>query len=168
MFLRELGPKQVLKEFLNSRAQSAVYIVGFLIVLVLEFGSVTVLAAEQGAPGSNIETASDAIWWSIVTMSTVGYGDYSPVTLQGRIVGLFVIVVGVALFGVVTGFLANRFVGSGDEEQESTEVEWRAGDMATILEQIKSLQAEHERSYSELASKLEGLKSLIQAGGQQD
>ncbi len=168
MLLRELGPKQVLKEILYNRAQSAVYIVGFLIVLVLEFGSVTVLAVEQGAPGSNIETAGEAIWWSIVTMSTVGYGDYSPVTLEGRLIGVFVIVVGVALFGVVTGFLANRFVGFDDEGQESTSAEWPAGDLATILEQMKALQAEHERSYSKLTSELEGLKSLMQASGQQD
>lgn len=158
VLLRQLGLRQVLGEFLHNRAESAAYLVGFLIILVLEFGSAAVLAAEQGAPGANIETAGDAIWWSIVTMSTVGYGDFTPVTQQGRVIGIFVIIVGVALFGVVTGFLANKFVGSGEEAPEAAESITSPGDLAAILAEIKALRAEQQRSQAELAS----MKSLLQ------
>ncbi len=129
LLLRELGIKQVVGEFIHSRAESAVYAVGFLIILVLEFGSAAVLAAEQGVPGSEIETAGEALWWSIVTMSTVGYGDLVPVTVRGRLIGVFVIIVGVALFGVVTGFLANRFVGSGEDATDAPEAQLRSEDL---------------------------------------
>ena len=53
-------------------------------ILVLEFGSLWMLALEQGAPDANITTASDAIWYVVVTISTVGYGDQFPVTNEGR------------------------------------------------------------------------------------
>lgn len=168
LLLRELGIKHVLREFIPNRAESAVYIVAFLIILVLEFGSAAVLAVEEGAPGSNIETAGEAIWWSIVTMSTVGYGDFVPVTQQGRLIGVFVILVGVALFGVVTGFLANKFVGSGGEAPLAAEPNLSPGDLAAILDEIRTLRAEQERSRTELDAKLEGMKLLLQENMQQD
>jgi voltage-gated potassium channel Kch len=167
LLLRELGMKRVFGEFIHNRAESAIYIVGFLIILVLEFGSAAVLAAEQGAPGSNIETAGEAVWWSIVTMSTVGYGDYSPVTYRGRLIGVIVIIVGVALFGVVTGFLANRFVGSGEATAEA-EVKTSPGDLTAILDEIRELRGEYERSYAELDTKFEVIMLMLQENGNQD
>ena len=79
-------------------------------ILVLEFGSLEILHVEQNAPGANITTASDALWYTIVTISTVGYGDRYPVTNEGRIVGSLIIVVGVGIFGTFTGYLANLFL----------------------------------------------------------
>src|SRR5207245_1017237 len=63
-----------------------------------------------------ITTASDAVWYVIVTITTVGYGDKYPVTNPGRIVGVLIMVVGVGLFGVLTGFLANAFVAPKEEK----------------------------------------------------
>jgi voltage-gated potassium channel len=69
-----------------------------------------VLALERTAPGATIVTASDAVWYLLVTMSTVGYGDVYPVTDLGRLIGSLIIVVGVGIFGTLTGFLANAFL----------------------------------------------------------
>jgi len=69
-----------------------------------------ILAVEIRDPAGNIKTASDALWYSLVTMSTVGYGDQFPVTNMGRIIGSVIIIVGVGLFGTITGFLANAFL----------------------------------------------------------
>ena len=79
-------------------------------ILVLEFGSLWILDVEQNAPGANITTASDALWYTIVTISTVGYGDRYPVTNEGRVIGSLIIVVGVGIFGTFTGYLANVFL----------------------------------------------------------
>jgi len=68
------------------------------------------LHLEKNAPGANITTASDALWYVIVTMSTVGYGDQYPVTNPGREMGSFIIVIGVGIFGTLTGYLANIFL----------------------------------------------------------
>jgi hypothetical protein len=76
-----------------------------------------VLGAEDDAEGSNIHTASDAIWWCYVTITTVGYGDRYPVTNLGRSIGVIVLTIGVGLFGVLTGFLANLFLAPKRAEQ---------------------------------------------------
>ena len=65
---------------------------------------------KDAAEGANITTASDALWYTIVTISTVGYGDQYPVTNLGRIIGAGIIVVGVGIFGTFTGYLANLFL----------------------------------------------------------
>ena len=59
--------------------------------------------------------ASDALWYTIVTISTVGYGDRYPVTNKGRIVGSLIIVIGVGIFGTFTGYLANLFLSPSKE-----------------------------------------------------
>lgn len=79
-------------------------------ILVLEFGSLQMLAIEKSAPGANITTAYDAIWYTLVTIATVGYGDRFPVTDAGRFVGSGIIVVGVGIFGTFTGYLTNAFL----------------------------------------------------------
>ncbi len=77
---------------------------------MLEFGSLQILRLEQHAAGANIVTASDALWYVIVTISTVGYGDRFPVTDIGRFMGALIIIIGVAIFGTFTGYLANLFL----------------------------------------------------------
>ena len=84
-------------------------------ILVMEFGSLEILHIEQYAPGANITTASDALWYNIVTISTVGYGDRYPVTNEGRVFGSLIIVVGVGIFGTFTGYLANLFLAPQEE-----------------------------------------------------
>jgi hypothetical protein len=104
------GPEATIRAFFSNRATGGLLLVFLIAIIVLEFGSLAVLWAEEGAPGANIETASDAVWYTIVTMSTVGYGDQYPVTQIGRFFGTIIIVVGVGVFGTLTGFLANAFL----------------------------------------------------------
>src|SRR5215207_1069205 len=78
--LREYGVKNIARSLGRDRAGSALYILLFFGILVLEFGSFGMLLIEQDAPGANITTASDAFWYIVVTISTVGYGDRYPVT----------------------------------------------------------------------------------------
>src|SRR4029453_13688070 len=72
--------------------------------------SMLILSIEIRAPDGNIKDASDAIWYTYVTVTTAGYGDRSPVSNAGRLVGVLIMTVGVGLFGTLTGFLANAFV----------------------------------------------------------
>jgi voltage-gated potassium channel len=108
--IRRSGGRKVVHDFLQNRAASALYLVLLLIILLLEFGSVGVLYAEQANPDANIQTAVDAMWWTYVTITTVGYGDHFPTTIIGRIIGVMVMLVGVGLFAVVTGYIANKFL----------------------------------------------------------
>jgi voltage-gated potassium channel len=160
--MRAYGLRNMVSEFIRNRAGTALLTVSFLIILVLEFGSLAILIAEHDASEANITTAADALWWSVVTVSTVGYGDRFPVTFLGRITAIIVIIVGVGLFGVVTGFLANRFLDTSDEELDSkVQPDPIPDSSAVILDEITRLRAEQEKSYSELNVKIEGLLKLV-------
>ena len=65
---------------------------------------------EKGVPGSEFTTFSDAIWFSVVTVATIGYGDIVPVTIEGRILATFLIIFGVSVFGIITGSISSYIV----------------------------------------------------------
>jgi voltage-gated potassium channel len=81
-------------------------------VLVLN-GAVIVYLYERHAPHSNIHTLGEALWWSFVTVTTVGYGDYFPVTIAGRITACFIMGTGLLTLAVVTAQVASSFVAQG-------------------------------------------------------
>jgi len=120
---RKHGAHGIMRALIHDRASSALWLLLIVATLVLEFGSLGILRIEGNAPGSNIHTASDALWYIIVTISTVGYGDQFPVTNPGRVMGAGIIVLGVGIFGTLTGFLANAFISpkAGDDEEELEE-----------------------------------------------
>lgn len=60
-------------------------------------------------PSSGYEDLGDALWWGIVTFTTVGYGDLYPVTPEGRLMGVFLMIGGIALIGLLAGSLAEFF-----------------------------------------------------------
>ena len=163
----EQGLRQTISEFLVERAGSAVYLVFVLIFLVLEFGSIAILFTERGAPNAEINTASDAIWWAIVTMSTVGYGDTFPVTNNGRLVAIIVIIVGVALFGVVTGFLATAFDNTPEGDERSPALDAGFERPVTILEEITRLRQAQEKANEEFNSHLARLVTRLEQADQQ-
>ena len=128
--LRELGPRTVWRTLIKDRANSALMILLLMGVLVLQFGSIAVLAVEENAEGANITSASDALWYTLVTISTVGYGDQFPVTNAGRLIGTLVIVVGVGIFGTFTGYLANLFLGPRKAADENADADADADALA--------------------------------------
>jgi len=79
-------------------------------ILAIYLGALAVLDAEQDVPGSNIRSIGDALWWAVVTITTVGYGDHYPVTLIGRCVAGVLMIGGIALLGVITASFASWLV----------------------------------------------------------
>lgn len=115
----------MLFKILNRKAAASlhgrvgVYISGAGLILLF-CSSLAVLSAERGAVDATIETFWDGVWWSFVTVSTVGYGDLAPVTGAGRLVGIGLMLGGVALIGVVTATFASWLI---DRVREVTEEE---------------------------------------------
>ena len=81
-------------------------------VLVLD-GAVIVYLYERHAPHSNIHTLGESLWFSVVTVTTVGYGDYTPVTVFGRTTAVLIMLVGLLTLAVVTAQVASSFVAQG-------------------------------------------------------
>jgi voltage-gated potassium channel len=81
---------------------------------------------------SNIKTAGDAVWWSVTTVTTVGYGDRFPVTTGGRLVAAVLMLGGVGLFGALSGLIASSFLGQPQQEP-------------AVLAELKALRADLER-----------------------
>jgi voltage-gated potassium channel len=115
-------------------------------VLVLN-GAIIVFLYERNAKGSNIHTLGQSVWWSITTVTTVGYGDYTPVTVAGRIAASLIMAIGILTLAVVTAQVAATFVDQAARGRtDSAKVEPSApevslGDLAQRLSRIEELLA---------------------------
>jgi len=107
------------------RTQIIVYGAGASVLLVF-VASLAVLDAERHAPAASITSFGIAVWWSCVTVTTTGYGDYTPVTSVGRWVGVGLMLGGVALAGVITATLASWVVERGTRNNDAEEPATRA------------------------------------------
>jgi voltage-gated potassium channel len=105
------------------RSRIAIYGAGSAIILIW-ISALAVLEVERPAPGANILNFGDAIWWAFVTLTTVGYGDFYPITAWGRTVAVLLMCGGVAVVGVVTATLASwvieRAARGHDDDEPAT------------------------------------------------
>jgi voltage-gated potassium channel len=123
------------------RGRITTYVAGAGVLLVF-VASLAILDAERSAPGSSIKTIGDAMWWAVVTVTTVGYGDEVPITPQGRLIATALMFCGIALLGIVTATFAAWIVEKiavQDAEQQ-----------AATVSHIKSLE-----------SKIEALQEMV-------
>lgn len=108
--LRALRSFRALWGFLRERrAQSSLLVAALLALALIVLSAIAILHFEQG-PQSNIRTAGDALWWALTTITTVGYGDYYPVTTGGRFTAILLMTAGVGLFATLSGALAAWFL----------------------------------------------------------
>jgi voltage-gated potassium channel Kch len=108
--MRRSGRERVFAELDESRAAATFAITIFLVFVVLEVAGASIFAVEGDDAAANIRTPGDTLWWGLVTITTVGYGDQYPVTTGGRLIGVFLLFAGIGLFSVLTGFIANAFL----------------------------------------------------------
>ncbi|MGL6257872.1 ion transporter [Vibrio sp. WXL103] len=138
--LRAIKSVSIISHAINeNRASTSLHFMMVISIMMLIFGSIYILYLEQGMPGANIHQASDALWWTFVTITTVGYGDYYPVTLEGRLVAIVLITTGVGMFGSFTAVLASWIMDSSGGGKADKQL---ADDIQALREELKALRTE--------------------------
>lgn len=108
--LRAMRSAKIIASFiLQRRAHGAMLAATLMAFLLIVLASIGILHFED-VPDANIKTAEDALWWTMTTITTVGYGDRYPVTTEGRILAAGLMVAGVGLAGIYTGYVAAWFL----------------------------------------------------------
>ena len=102
--------RQLVRDFVENRGEYAGFITIVAALLVMAVSSALVLQFESKAPDANITTGGTALWWAVVTITTVGYGDTFPVTTAGRIVAVFVMFAGVGIIASLASLLASVLI----------------------------------------------------------
>lgn len=141
--LRAAGSlRRILAILLRRRAEAALSAVTLVCLLLMVFASVAVLELEAGHEGANIRTPSDALWWAAATVTTVGYGDRYPVTLEGRIIAGFLMTTGVACFVTFTAAVTTWFLAPAhDRVQELAQIRRQ---LDTVLQTLETLRGERD------------------------
>lgn len=123
------------------------------VVLVILIGSWIIVPCESSASKATITSFPLALWWSVETATTVGYGDLYPVTVGGRVIATIVMLVGIAVFSVVTASLATWFVGTAAR---------RARQAAQALEHAEARgRADADQELRALHARFDRLERLI-------
>ena len=129
--------KYILTILFQHKAKGTFSVVALVSLVLLIFSAIVILNVET-VPEANIKTASDALWWAVATITTVGYGDRYPVTDTGRVVGAILMIAGVGFFGTFTAYLATIFLG-GNKTNEDTETEL-AKEIRLMRERLEGLE----------------------------
>ena len=122
----------------NPRNVSAVLM---LFILSVTGGALLVYEFERGAQGSNIGTFGDALWWAVVTVTTVGYGDKYPVTAEGRGVATLLMLLGLSVTGLLVATITAAFIGASNGEDDHHR---------QLIERLDRIDAELSRINSEM------------------
>jgi voltage-gated potassium channel len=143
--LRGLRAARLFTTFIvEKRTESGLLSAVLVVIVLVLLSSLAILQFEAGAEG-NIQTAGDALWWSLTSITTVGYGDHFPVTPEGRVVAVGLMFAGISLFGVLSGFLAAWFVAPNSNKQQ-VELETLHAELAEIKQLLAQLNTEKSRS----------------------
>ena len=156
-----------LRRILTRRLAQSTLLFTLVIALFLIFTiSWIVLRAEQNAAGANIKTYHDAVWWAFVTITTVGYGDYYPVTTVGQSMAIILMFFGLGIIGVLSSFLASTFISlqsrrkkkiegekendednDEDEENDEDETSNLEAELAAMKEELAAIKQLLEQHY---------------------
>ena len=131
-----------------------------LVGIVIVVASAAIITVVERNDSPNIRTFGDGLWWAVTTITTVGYGDTYPVTDAGRAIAMFLMVMGIAFFGIITANIAAFFI----EQSEGPEPSASTSPASDVIEEIRRLGELREAGFlsqREFASKKKDLLARI-------
>ena len=131
--------KNLLSYLVHDRKMTSVAALAASSFVLVVFSAIAMLQLESESD-ANIKTAGDAFWWAFVTVTTVGYGDKYPLSVEGRVLACILMTAGVGLFGTFTGFVASLFV-EPDCEKEESEHQQVVHELKALRTKIESLES---------------------------
>ena len=144
----------LLDRVFNSRRLRT--ILGVLIVCIISFGYIFYLAEPQ------IKTFGDGVWWALVTITTVGYGDITPVTMLGRLIAGTLMFVGLGLIATVTAIVSAKFIANYVDHHTNDDVLEKLEELESEIEKLKSLEEDELEKLDELDSEIQDIKDRFQ------
>ena len=164
--LRKVTGGELTRILTRHLAQSTLLFT-LVVALILVFTlSWLVLIAEQNSSNANIKTYHDAVWWAFVTITTVGYGDYYPVTGPGQLMAIILMFFGLGIIGVLSSYLATTFISlqsrrkakveggnendkdnETDEENDEDETSNLEAELAAMKEELTAIKQLLEQHY---------------------
>jgi voltage-gated potassium channel len=160
MLLRAVRSGRAILRVIRNDPARAVITLTLLLAMVLTITSALMILSVENVERSNIKTGYDALWWTLTTVTTVGYGDCYPVTIKGRMIGAVVMVGGIALYATLTAFISAKIMDL-HQRHERDEVD-------AIYDEVRSLRTEMRELREALRGPPAGgaVKSTTQAEGE--
>ena len=144
----------LIERVFNSRRLRT--ILGVLIICIISFGYVFYLAEPQ------IKTIGDGIWWALVTITTVGYGDIAPLTTLGRLVAGTLMFVGLGLIATVTAIVSAKFIANYVDHHTNDDVLEKLEELEDEIEKIEEIESNVVGKLKELEEEIDELNKKIQ------
>ena len=140
----------LLERVFNSRRLRTILAV--LIFCIVSFGFVFYMAEPQ------IKTFGDGIWWALVTITTVGYGDITPDTTLGRLIAGTLMFVGLGLIATVTAIVSAKFISNYVDHHTNDDVLEKLEELESEIEKLKSLEEDELEKLDDLDSEIQNIK----------
>jgi voltage-gated potassium channel len=151
-FMHVLSRTLIIMDEIRNRL---LYIV-LLSMITVTAGAYTMYVVEHNAPGSKITNLGDAVWWAVVTVTTVGYGDVYPVTFEGRVIATAIMIIGIAILGILISTLGAQFIESKIKNQRRKDENNIKLLIKDKIDRLEGLQSEEIVTLLNLISNLHG------------
>tara|TARA_S200000501_G_scaffold133054_1_gene125800 strand:+ start:198 stop:650 length:453 start_codon:yes stop_codon:yes gene_type:complete len=144
----------LIERIFNSRRLRTV--IAVLSLAIVFFGYIFYISEPD------VKTFGDGIWWALVTVTTVGYGDITPLTISGRVVAGTLMFFGLGMIATVTAIVSAKFVQNYVEHHTNDDVLEKLEELELEIEKLKSLEEDELEKLDELDSEIKNIKKKFQ------